>query len=161
MAGHPAGAQGPGADLRRRPALPRRGLDRSSAAAPTWPTPSACARRRAKHDPKVALDYYLGTKALAPDPARGGALTASARPGTGDAQWRPLLTEKDLAFEADWGFEAYAGDADRMIALIKQKSGSHNVFLAGHSQGGAFVSNYAGRLQARRRKRVATTSWRG
>ncbi len=49
---------------------------------------------------------------------------------------------------ADWGFETYAGDADRMIALIKSASGARNVFIAGHSQGGAFVSNYAGRLQA-------------
>ena len=35
-----------------------------------------------------------------------------------------------------------------MIALIKQASGAHNIFLAGHSQGGGFVSSYAGRLQA-------------
>ncbi len=102
---------------------------------------------RAKGDPKIALDYYFGTRAIAPDPDRGGAPTVTVTPGAGDAKWR-ALTESDLAFMADWGFETYAGDADRMIALIKSASGARNVFIAGHSQGGAFVSNYAGRLQA-------------
>jgi len=102
---------------------------------------------RAAHDPKLALDYYFGTNATAPDPDRGGAPTVSAIPGAADAKWK-VLTEADLAFMADWSFETYAGDVDRMIALVKQASGSHNVFLAGHSQGGSFVSNYAGRLQA-------------
>jgi pimeloyl-ACP methyl ester carboxylesterase len=102
---------------------------------------------RAKGDPKLALDYYYGSNAIAPDPDRGGAPTVTIAPGGGDAKWR-MLTEHDLGFMADWGFETYAGDADRMIALIRQKSGAHNIFLAGHSQGGAFVSDYAGRLQA-------------
>ena len=102
---------------------------------------------RAAHDPKVALDYYYGSGAVAPDPARGGAPTVGAAPGAGDAKWR-VLSEHDLSFMADWGFETYAGDADKMIALVKQKTGAHNVFLAGHSQGGSFVSDYAGRMQA-------------
>ncbi|MFI4935303.1 MAG: hypothetical protein ACHP7N_11835 [Caulobacterales bacterium] len=102
---------------------------------------------RAKGDPKLALDYYFGPNAVAPDGTRGGAPTVGVVPGGPDAKWH-ALTEGDLSFMADWGFETYAGDADRMIALIKQASGSKNVFLAGHSQGGAFVSNYAGRLQA-------------
>ncbi|CAH0446417.1 hypothetical protein [Ralstonia syzygii] len=34
-----------------------------------------------------------------------------------------------------------------MLALIQQKAGSKNVFLAGHSQGGSFASLYAGRLR--------------
>jgi pimeloyl-ACP methyl ester carboxylesterase len=101
---------------------------------------------RAKSDPKIALDYYFGTGAIAPDPDRGGARSVNATPGAGDAKWR-ALTQSDLAFMADWGFETYAGDADRMIALVKSASGARNVFIAGHSQGGAFVSNYAGRLQ--------------
>ena len=102
---------------------------------------------RAKGDPKVALDYYYGPGAVAADPSRGGALTVEGAPGAGGAKWR-VLTEHDLAFMADWGFETYAGDADHMIGLIREKSGAHNIFLAGHSQGGAFVSDYAGRLQA-------------
>jgi len=102
---------------------------------------------RAKGDPKIALDYYFGSNAVAPDPARGGAPTVESLPGAGDAKFR-VLTEHDLAFMADWGFETYAGDVDRMIALIHQKTGAHNIFLAGHSQGGSFVSDYAGRLQS-------------
>ena len=102
---------------------------------------------RAAHDPKVALDYYFGPGAVAPDPDRGGAPTVNALPGVPSAKWRPF-TQKDLAFEADWGFETYAGDADKMIAWVRQKTGAHNIFLAGHSQGGSFVSDYAGRLQA-------------
>ncbi len=109
--------------------------------------PAGLREARAKGDPKIALDYCFGTRAIAPDPGRGGAPTVNVPPGAGDAKWR-ALTESDLAFMADWGFETYAGDADRMIALIKSASGARNVFIAGHSQGGAFVSNYAGRLQA-------------
>jgi len=102
---------------------------------------------RAAHDPKVALDYYFGPDAIAPDPARGGAPTVGALPGGPGAKWK-TFTQRDLSFMADWGFETYAGDADRMIALIRQKTGAHNIFLAGHSQGGSFVSDYAGRMQA-------------
>ena len=102
---------------------------------------------RAKGDPKLALDYYYGAGAVTPDADRGGAPTVLAAPGAGDAKWR-AFSEHDLSFMADWGFEAYAGDADRMIGLVRQKSGAHNVFLAGHSQGGSFVSDYAGRMQA-------------
>jgi pimeloyl-ACP methyl ester carboxylesterase len=59
--------------------------------------------------------------------------------------WRPLQ-QGDLNFMADWGFETYARDVENMIALVKQESGSKNVFLAGHSQGGSFTSVFAGRL---------------
>ena len=112
---------------------------------------------RASHDPKAALEYYYGTGVAKPDADRGGAMTVLVPPGQGDAKFRPL-TEGDLAFMADWGFEAYAGDVDRMIALIQEKAGSHNIFLAGHSQGGGFVSNYAGRLQADGRRGAAKLS---
>jgi hypothetical protein len=98
-------------------------------------------------DPNAALDYYFGPGAVKPDPARGGAPTVVALPGGTGATFHPL-SEGDLAFMADWGLEAYAGDVDAMIALIRQASGAHNIFLAGHSQGGGFVSSYAGRLQA-------------
>lgn len=99
---------------------------------------------RKAHDPKIALDYYYGTPVMAPMQGAG----ASARivsPGP-DAKWKPL-TQGDLSFMADWGFETYSADVDAMIAQIRVKSGGRNIFLAGHSQGGGFVSNYAGRMR--------------
>ena len=100
--------------------------------------------------PVVALDYYFERSAIGSDPDRPGRFpTASPRTliGQGGSTWRPL-EQADVPFMADWGFETYAGDVDRMIALVKQASGGRNVFLAGHSQGGGFVSLYAGRRQA-------------
>ncbi len=104
---------------------------------------------RAKGDPSLAIDYYFGGGALALDALHPGKWPNTSpqkltgRPGS---QWKPLQ-QADVPFMADWGFEAYAGDVDRMIALIKEQSGSKNIFLAGHSQGGGFVANYAGRLR--------------
>ena len=97
---------------------------------------------RAKKDPAVALKYYMGTPVLQQMPGKG-ARARVAGPGA-DARWKPL-SMADLSFEADWGFEAYSGDVDAMIGLIKVKAGSKNIFLAGHSQGGGFVANYAAR----------------
>jgi len=109
---------------------------------------------RARRDPRIALDYYLGA----------GSLTPSTRPGepakvTGlpSGKWTPL-TQADTAFMADWGFQAYAGDVDAMIGLIKEKTGNKNIFLAGHSQGGGFVSNYAARRQTDGRRGVEKLS---
>lgn len=105
---------------------------------------SALLAARKARNPKVALDYYFGAPLMSPMPGKD----APARivgPGP-DARWKPL-TQTDLAFMADWGFETYAGDVDAMIAQIKVRSGGRNVFLAGHSQGGGFVANYAGRLK--------------
>jgi pimeloyl-ACP methyl ester carboxylesterase len=103
---------------------------------------------RAKKDPKVALDYYIGPAALQSTNIPGAPLKVmTPPPGSPRGQWAPL-TQTDLAFMADWGFMTYAGDVDAMIGLIREKTGNHNVFLAGHSQGGGFVSNYAARLQA-------------
>ena len=99
---------------------------------------------RAKRDPTLALTYYYGTPVTEPKAGKG------AQPqvvGQGkDAKWT-ALSEADLGFMANWDFQAYAGDVDAMLNLIKVKAGSHNIFLAGHSQGGGFVANYAGRLQ--------------
>ena len=99
---------------------------------------------RAKRDPTLALTYYYGTPVTEPKAGTG------AQPqvvGQGkDAKWT-ALSEADLGFMANWDFQAYAGDVDAMLNLIKVKAGSHNIFLAGHSQGGGFVANYAGRLQ--------------
>lgn len=103
---------------------------------------------RVKKDPKVALDYYLGPAALQATNIPGAPLKVmTPPPGSPRGQWAPL-TQTDLAFMADRGFTTYAGDVDAMIGLIRQKTGNRNIFLAGHSQGGGFVSNYAARLQA-------------
>lgn len=99
---------------------------------------------RVKHDSKIALDHYLGAAALVPSSRPGEPAKVT---GTGVGKWTPL-TQGDAAFMADWDFQAYAGDVDAMIKLIGEKTGNKNIFLAGHSQGGGFVSNYAGRLQA-------------
>jgi pimeloyl-ACP methyl ester carboxylesterase len=99
---------------------------------------------RAKRDPKLALTYYYGTPVTQPMPGKGAPARVIAQGP--DAKWKPL-SEGDLAFMADWGFQAYSGDVDAMLNLIKVKAGTHTVFLAGHSQGGGFVANYASRMQ--------------
>jgi len=96
----------------------------------------ALTEARRKGDPQIALNHYLGATAIGPDGKVG--------PATAAAAWKPL-TQADLAFMADWGFEAYAADVDAMIGRIRERSGARNIFLAGHSQGGGFVSNYAAR----------------
>jgi pimeloyl-ACP methyl ester carboxylesterase len=96
----------------------------------------ALTEARRKGDPQIALNHYLGADAVGPDGKVG--------PATAAAAWKPL-TQADLAFMADWGFEAYAADVDAMIGRIRERSGARNIFLAGHSQGGGFVSNYAAR----------------
>lgn len=102
---------------------------------------------RLRRDPDAAVDYYFGRSILSVDPARPGKfplIPPQNLPGQPDARFRPL-EQADVPFEAEWGFEAHAGDVDRMIALVRERSGARNVFLAGHSQGGAFISSYAGR----------------
>ncbi|WP_293902742.1 hypothetical protein [Phenylobacterium sp.] len=103
-------------------------------------TTALLAARKAR-DPRVALAYYFGTPSMAPMPGKGAPARIVA-PGP-DAKWTPL-TQGDLAFMADWGFETYAGDVAAMIGQIRTRTGGRNIFLAGHSQGGGFVSNYAG-----------------
>lgn len=105
---------------------------------------------RAKRDPNVAVDYYFSRSVLNMDPKRPGKwpmVPPTELIGVGGAKFRPLLQD-DVGFMSEWGFEAYAGDVDRMIKLVRQTAKSKNVFLAGHSQGGGFVANYAGRLQS-------------
>ena len=96
----------------------------------------ALTEARRKGDPAIALNHYLGADSIRPDGRVG--------PPTASAKWKPL-TQADLAFMADWGFETYAADVDAMIGRIQERSGARNIFLAGHSQGGGFVSNYAAR----------------
>jgi hypothetical protein len=95
----------------------------------------------------TAIDYYFGHSILSLDPDRPGKFPFTPPqnlPGQPDAVFQPL-EQADVPFVADWGFEAHAGDVDRMIALVKERAGSKTVFLAGHSQGGAFISSWAGR----------------
>ncbi|MFL6621989.1 MAG: alpha/beta hydrolase [Sulfurifustis sp.] len=104
---------------------------------------------RIKEDPMVSLDYYFGRSILGLDPARPGKFPATPPhllPQQPDAVFRPL-EQADVPFMSEWGFEAYAGDVDKMIALIEQKHGARNIFLAGHSQGGGFIGTYAGSLR--------------
>jgi len=103
-------------------------------------------------DPAQAVNYYFGPSIMGSDnrttlDGRGKFPVGAPKDMTGrpDAAWRPLQ-QGDLNFMAEWGFETYARDVENMIALVKQQSGSKNVFLAGHSQGGTFTSVYAGRL---------------
>lgn len=117
-------------------------------------TTALTAARKAR-DPKIALDYYLGEDALEPSTIPGAAPKVGA--ATPKAKWKPL-SEADLGFMSEWGFQAYAGDVDAMIGLISQMAGNRNIFLAGHSQGGGFVSNYAARMQADGRRGVAKLS---
>lgn len=109
-------------------------------------TQGALAARRAG-DPLRAAEYYFGPGILALEPERGGKwpfAPAARLVGRAGAGWNPFRQE-DLRFMADWGFETAAADLDRMIELIGARSGSRNIFLAGHSQGGSFVAAYAGR----------------
>lgn len=105
---------------------------------------------RAKKSPELAAEYYFGSGVLSlnqQQPGKWPDATPQKLLGRPGSKWQPLQ-QKDLTFMADWGFETYAGDVDRMIALVKQQTGAKNVFLAGHSQGGGFVAAYAGRMQS-------------
>jgi pimeloyl-ACP methyl ester carboxylesterase len=107
---------------------------------------------RSANDPSAALDYYFGSEVLNPlfgffPPGRFPILPDSdalfALPfGT----FEPL-TNADVPFMSEWGFETMAGDVDALLSVLPKGStdGDLNVFLAGHSQGGGFVSLYAGR----------------
>jgi hypothetical protein len=97
-------------------------------------------------DPRVALDYYWGRSALTSrgtvrmvtDGDYGGFL------GAAGARFEPL-PQSEVPFLWDWGFETAAADLDALIDLLPKKARGTNVFVAGHSQGGGFVVNWAGR----------------
>jgi pimeloyl-ACP methyl ester carboxylesterase len=100
-----------------------------------------------RRDGLAAVDYYFGRSMLSVDPERPGKfpfIPPQNLPEQPDATFRPL-EQADVPFVAEWGFEAHAGDVDRMIELVRERRGARNIFLAGHSQGGAFISSYAGR----------------
>ena len=97
-------------------------------------------------DPGVAVRYYYGAEAFAPNgvirrPEDGN---YDSLLGARSSVFRPL-TQDDLRFMWDWGFETAAGDIDALIELLPKKARGTNVFVAGHSQGGGFVANWAGR----------------
>jgi len=101
---------------------------------------------RAVADPAVALRYYYGATILTPRGTFPFVTDNDAVLGRPDSQFRPLR-QSDVGFMAEWGFETAAADIDRMIQLLSVPRAGQKipVFLAGHSQGGGFVSYYAGR----------------
>jgi pimeloyl-ACP methyl ester carboxylesterase len=99
-----------------------------------------------------ALDYYFGEEVLG-FPFPGGGRFPLAPPD--DLIALPFgdfvpLTTADVPFMSEWGFETMAADVDALIDFLPtaKNNGHKNVFLAGHSQGGGFVSLYAGRRLA-------------
>ncbi|HVS13523.1 MAG TPA: hypothetical protein VMV46_06350 [Thermoanaerobaculia bacterium] len=97
-------------------------------------------------DPAPAVRYYWGADAFTEEglirrPEGGDYDAMLAGPG---AAFRPL-SQDDLRFMWDWGFETAAGDVDALIGLLPRRARGTNVFLAGHSQGGGFVAAWAGR----------------
>ncbi len=109
---------------------------------------------RATNDPDASLDYYFGDQVL--NPVFGFFPTGRFPifPDTDTLLTLPFLgrtfeplTNADVPFMSEWGFETMAGDVDALLAILPKGStdGFNNVFLAGHSQGGGFVSLYAGR----------------
>ena len=99
-----------------------------------------------------ALDYYFGEEVLG-FPFPGGGRFPLAPPddliALGFGDFVPLTTA-DVPFMSEWGFETMAADVDALIDFLPtaKNNGHKNVFLAGHSQGGGFVSLYAGRRLA-------------
>ena len=104
-------------------------------------------------DPRRAVEYYYGPAAF----DERGLIRRPAGDdwdrllGGSGARFRPL-TQRDLAFLWDWGFETAAGDLDALLELVPRRSRSTSVFLAGHSQGGGFVAAWAGRRGAAGRR---------
>jgi pimeloyl-ACP methyl ester carboxylesterase len=108
---------------------------------------------RSQNDPDAALDYYFGSQVI------GLGFPGGSRfpifPGNDDLLALPFgtfeaLTNADVPFMSEWGFETMAADVDALINSLPPaaNNGDKNVFLAGHSQGGGFVSLYAGRRLA-------------
>jgi pimeloyl-ACP methyl ester carboxylesterase len=105
---------------------------------------------RSTNDPLAALDYYFGNEVLFFGLPGNGRFPIF--PDTDTLLTFPFgtfepLTNADVPFMSEWGFETMAGDVDALLSVLPKGStdGNVNVFLAGHSQGGGFVSLYAGR----------------
>jgi len=72
-------------------------------------------------DAQVGLDYYYGATAEFVE-----------------------LKQDDVPFMAYWGLEVAIRDVEAVLNLIPKEKQATNVFLAGHSQGGYFLSDFAG-----------------
>lgn len=108
---------------------------------------------RSTNDALDALDYYFGVEVLDLPLPPGGGRFPLAPPD--DLIALPFgdfvpLTTADVPFMSEWGFETMAADVDALIKFLPtaKNNGNKNIFLAGHSQGGGFVSLYAGRRLA-------------
>ena len=121
---------------------------------------------RVRHDPQTALSYYFGLSVLmqeaipagAPPFALGfdtikpaGLFPAQLAPdqliGASDSTFR-ALTPADVPYMSEWGFEAASADLDVLLKQIKGIARANNVFLAGHSQAGSYISLYAARMRS-------------
>ncbi len=107
---------------------------------------------RSTNNPLAALDYYFGVEVLGfpfPGGGRFPLVPPDALIALPFGDFVPLTTA-DVPFMSEWGFETMAADVDALISLLPKgmKGGDRNIFLAGHSQGGGFVSLYAGRRLA-------------
>jgi len=107
---------------------------------------------RSANSPFAALDYYFGVEVLGfpfPGSGRFPLVPPDALITFGFGDFVPLTTA-DVPFMSEWGFETMAADVDALINFLPTGAddGAKNIFLAGHSQGGGFVSLYAGRRLA-------------
>ena len=106
---------------------------------------------RSQNDPDASLDYYFGSEVLGLGfpPGRFPAAPPDDLLALPYGTFEPL-TNADVPFMSEWGFETMAADVDALIDFLPtaKNNGHKNVFLAGHSQGGGFVSLYAGRRLA-------------
>ena len=106
---------------------------------------------RSQNDPGASLDYYFGSEVLGLGfpPGRFPAAPPDDLLALPFGTFEPL-TNADVPFMSEWGFETMAADVDALIESLPTgvDDGAKNIFLAGHSQGGGFVSLYAGRRLA-------------
>jgi pimeloyl-ACP methyl ester carboxylesterase len=72
-------------------------------------------------DAQLGLDYYYGSPAEFVE-----------------------LRQEDMPFMAHWGLEVAIRDVEAVLNLIPEERQATNVFLAGHSQGGFFLLDFAG-----------------
>jgi pimeloyl-ACP methyl ester carboxylesterase len=72
-------------------------------------------------DAQLGLDYYYGTTSEFVE-----------------------LEQEDMPFMAYWGLEVAIRDVEAVLNLIPEERQATNVFLAGHSQGGSFLLDFAG-----------------
>jgi pimeloyl-ACP methyl ester carboxylesterase len=101
---------------------------------------------RVAGDPGVGLEYYYGPFILTPKGTFPLSTSLDDLLGLPGATFQPL-EQDDVPFMSEWGFETAADDINALVGLLSKQDGGgrRNVFIAGHSQGGGFVSYWAGR----------------